>query len=325
MTSKTDAERVQAGLVEAVGEGDETRARALVRELNARPQRARALLESMLDHEDARVRQAGAFGLGALGGTASARRLEKQLEVEEASSDYDAASVIEIITEALGHIADVSARGGLLRRLERLTGPRVSPSDVNTLARALWRRRHPELRPAVQRALERLPPAAAASLRGLWVLLEKSPGQLRVWAEDVQVPVERKAEVLPVLEEEVPDELVAVLPAFISMARAQAPSVVPQLRGDALFFCERLFILLMLDDKRLLTSLSAEARAQLRETARTLVAAKSLRCALWAATVLQYVGQPEDVLLLEVHRPADATFAEVFDRTIQILRRPLSR
>lgn len=312
-------------MVEAVGEGDETRARALVRELNAQPRRARPLLEAMLDHEDARVRQAGAFGLGALGGTASARRLEKQLEVEEARGGYDAASVIEVITESLGHIADISARGGLLRRLDRLTGPRVSPSDVNTLARALWRRRHPELRPAVQRALERLPPAAAASLRGLWVLLEKSPARLRAWAEDVRVPVVLKAEVLPVLEEEVPEELVSVLPAFISVARAQAPSAVPQLRGDALSFCERLFILLMLDDKRLLTALPGDAKEQLRETARTLVAAKSLRCALWAATVLQYVGQPEDVLLLEVHRPEDATFAEVFDRTIQHLRRTLSR
>ncbi len=325
MTSKTDTERLQAVLVAAVGEGDETQARALVRELDARPRRARALLEAMLEHEDARVRQAGAFGLGVLGGIASARRLEKQLAVEEGRGDYDAATVIEVITEALGHVADTHARGGLLRRLERLEGPRVSPSDVNTLARALWRRRHPELRPAVQRALERLPPASAASLRGLWVLLEKSPGQLRAWAEDVQVPVAWKAEVLPVLEEEVPDEWRAVLPAFISMARAQAPSAVPQLRGDALSFCERLFILLLLDDQRLLTALSAEARDQLRETARTLVAAKSLRCALWAATVLQYVGQPEDVLLLEAHRPEDITFAEVFDSAIQVLRRPLSR
>ncbi len=306
--------------MEAVSEGDETQARALVRELNARPRRARTLLEAMLDHEDARVRQAGAFGLGELGGTASARRLEKQLAVEEARGDYDAASVIEVITDALGRIADATARGGLLRRLERLMGPRVSPSDVNTLARALWRRRHPEMRLTVQQALERLPPAAAASLRGLLVLLEKSPGQLRAWAEDVQVPVAWKAEVLPVLEEEVPDELLAVLPAFISTANAQAPSAVPQLRGDALSFCERLFILLMLDDKRLLTTLPAEARGQLRETARTLVAAKSLRCALWAATVLQYVGQPEDVLLLDAHRPKDTTFAEVFDSTIQVLR-----
>lgn len=279
----------------------------------------------MLDHEDARVRQAGAFGLGALGGAASARRLEMQLEVEEARGGYDAASVIEVITEALGRIADISARSGLLRQLERLTGPRISPSDVNTLARALWRRRHPELRPAVERALERMPPAAAASLRGLLVLLEMSPGQLRAWVEDVQVPVALKAEVLPVLEEEVPDELVFVLPAFISMARALAPSAVPQSRGDALTFCERLFILLMLDAKRLLTALPTEARVQLRKTARTLVAAKSLRCALWAATVLQYVGLPEDVSLLEAHRPEDATFAEVFDRTIQVLHHTLSR
>lgn len=320
-----DTKRVQAELVEALAEGDETQARALVRELNARPRSARALLEAMLDHEDAQVRQAGAFGLGELGGAASARRLEKQLAVEEARGDYDAASVIEVLTDALGRIADTAARGGLIRRLERLTGPRVSPSDVNTLARALWRGRHPELIPAVQRALERLPPAAAASLRGLLVLLKKSPGQLLSWAEDAQVPVAWKAEMLPVLEEEVPDELVGVLPAFISTAHAQAPSAVSQLRGDALSFCERLFILLMLDDKRLLEALSGEAREQLREAARTLVAAKSLRCALWAATVLQYVGQPEDVPLLKVHRPEDATFAEVFDTTIQVLSRPFSR
>jgi hypothetical protein len=319
-----DTKRVQAELVEALTEGDETQARALVRELNARPRSARALMEAMLDHEDARVRQAGAFGLGELGGAASARLLEKQLAVEEARGDYDAASVIEVVTDALGRIADTTARGGLIRRLERLTGPRVSPSDVNTLARALWRRRHPELIPAVQRALERLPPAATASLRGLLALLKKSPGQLLAWAEDTQVPVAWKAEVLPVLEEEIPDGLVGVLPAFISTAHAQAPSAVSQVRGDALSFCERLFILLMLDDKRLLAALSGEAREQLREAARTLVAAKSLRCALWAATALQYVGQPEDVPLLKVHRPEDATFAEVFDTTIQVLSRPLS-
>ncbi|HSP80047.1 MAG TPA: hypothetical protein VLQ93_16070, partial [Myxococcaceae bacterium] len=321
----TDTERIQAELVEAVGEGNETQARALVGELNARPRRARALLEAMLDHEDAQVRQAGAFGLGELGGIASARRLEKQLAVEEARGDYDAASVIEVITDALGRIADSTARGGLLRRLERLAGPRVSASDVNTLARALWRRRHPELKPAIQRALERLPPTAVASLRGLWVLLEQSPEELRAWVEDGQVPVARKAEVLPVLEEEVPEELVAVLPSFISTANTLAPLALQLARGDAVSFCERLFILLMLDDKRLLSALPVEARGSLRETARTLVAAKSLRCALWAATILQHVGQPEDVPLLEAHRPEDPTFAEVFDNALLALRPPLSR
>ncbi|HZI03102.1 MAG TPA: hypothetical protein VEZ71_03715 [Archangium sp.] len=273
----------------------------------------------MLENPDAIVRQAAAFGLGELGGAASVRRLERQLALEEARGDHDAASVVEAITGALGRIADTSARAGLLRRLERLPGSKMAPADVNTLARALWRRRHPELSSAVQRALERLPMPTAASLRGLAVLLEKSPEALRAWVEDTAVPIEQKAEVLTVLEEEVSDTLVPVLPAFISIASAQAPVAVGQ-RGDASYYCERLFILLFLHAERVLPALPTEARANMRTVARTLVAAKSQRCALRAVTMLQFVGQSEDLALLEAHRPDDAALAAVFDDVARAVR-----
>ncbi len=316
MTRKTDSSQLQSAFVEAYHQGDEARAREWVQRLGSRPQ---AILEAMLEHPDAIVRQAAAFGLGELGGATSARRLERQLALEEARGDHDAASIIEAITDALGRIADTSARAGLLRRLERLPGSKVAPADVNTLARALWRRRHPELCPAVQRALEQLSMPTAASLRGLAVLLAKSPEALRAWVEDTAVPIEQKAEVLTVLEEEVPDTLLAVLPAFISTASAQAPLAVGQ-RGDASYYCERLFILLFLHAERVLPSLPAEAQANLRAAVRTLVAAKSQRCALRAVTMLQFVGQSEDLALLEAHRPDDAALAAVFDDVARAVR-----
>jgi hypothetical protein len=284
--------------------------------LGAQP---RAVLEAMLESPDAIVRQAAAFGLGELGGGDSARRLERQLALEESRGDHDAASVVEAITDALGRIADTSARTGLLRRLERLPGSKVAPADVNTLARALWRRRHPELRPAVQRELERLSMPTAASLRGLAVLLEKSSDALAVWVEDPAVPIEQKAEVLTVLEEEVPDTLVPVLPAFISTASVQAPLAVHE-RGEASYYCERLFILLFLHAERVIPALTVAAQAELRGVARTLVAAKSQRCALRAVSMLQFVGLSEDLALLEAHRPEDATLAAVFDDVARAVR-----
>ncbi|HYO65796.1 MAG TPA: hypothetical protein VEU33_06910 [Archangium sp.] len=311
-----DRAQLQDALVDSYHQGDEARARECLRQLGAQP---RAALEAMLENPDAVVRQAAAFGLGELGGAASARRLERQIALEEARGDHDAASVIEAITDALGRIADTSARAGLLRRLERLPGSKVASADVNTLARALWRRRHPELGPAVQRALERLSMPTAASLRGLAVLLEKSPQALWAWVEDTAVPIEQKAEVLTVLEEEVPDALVPVLPAFISTASAQASLAVSQ-RGDASYYCERLFILLFLHAERVLPALPSAARADLRAVARTLVAAKSQRCAFRAVSMLQFVGQSEDLPLLEAHCPEDVTLAAVFDDVARAVR-----
>ncbi|KFA94375.1 hypothetical protein [Archangium violaceum] len=311
-----DKAQLQRAFVDAYHQGDEARAREWLRQLGARP---RTVLEALFEEPDAIVRQAAAFGLGELGGAASVRRLEQQLALEEARGDHDAASVIEAITDALGRIAEASARVGLLRQVERLPGAKTAPADVNTLARALWRRRHPEILLAVQRALGRLTMPTAASLRGLAVLLEKSPEELGVWVEDPAVSIEQKAEVLTVLEEEVPDTLVPVLPAFIFTASVQAPLAVHE-RGEASYYCERLFILLFLHAERVIPALTAAARAELRGMARTLVAAKSQRCALRAVSMLQFVGQSEDLALLEAHRPEDATLAAVFDDVARAVR-----
>jgi hypothetical protein len=226
---------------------------------------------------------------------------------------------VAAITRALGHLEEVSARAGLLRRLERLAAGRPEPADVTALARALWRHRHPDLLPAVRRGLEALASLAPNSLHGLLLLLERSPEELRAWALDASVPVALKARVLTVLEEEVPDALASTLPAFLSTASAQAETAVGQ-RGEAASYCERLFSLLLLHRERLLGALPEEARSELRAVAQRLVAAVSLNCAIRAAALLGCVGLPEDAALLAAHRPADPGLATVFEEAARALR-----
>jgi HEAT repeat protein len=314
-----DSEQWRDELVTACRFGEEARAQALVRQPG--PRKARALLEAMLEEPDALVRQAAVFGLGELGGAASARRLEQQLAIEEARRDYDGESVVEAITQALGHIEATRARAALVRRLERLTAEGAGLSDMNTVTCALWRRRHPHLRPAVREAVARLDQTRPTPLHGLLVLLEKSPEELHTWARDMSVPVEQKAEVLAVLTEEVPEALLPTLPAFIATARFLADTAARE-KGSATYYCEDLLSLLLLHQARLLPSLLEETRSQLREVARRLVTAHSSpNCSLRAAALLEHVGRPEDVPLLEAHRPAEPVLAKVFDEAAQALRR----
>jgi hypothetical protein len=321
MARSVDIAGLKEELVEAVKQGDEERARALVPQLGAGPRQVRAALDAMLQDPSGLVRQAGAFGLGALGGTASARRLAQQLALEEAREDYDGESVVEEITRALGRIANGAARASLVRRLERLTHSRAGRSDVNDVALALWRVRHPELVPKVRRSLELLKVPRPNALHGLLVLLEKSPEELRLWAGDLAVPVTHKTGVLTVFVEELPDEWIPTLPAFASAASALVePAMSP--RSEAAYFCETLFSTVLLHRKRLLGALPEEACAALRSEARSLVGAASMGCALRAAAVLKYVGHPEDAAVLDAHRPADPTFAEVFDDAARTLRGP---
>jgi len=317
MEHKLDVEQWKSELVKALKYGEEEQARALVAQPG--PRKARELLESMLEDTDALVRQAAAFGLGELGGAASARRLERQLALEEARGDYDGESVVEVITQALGRIKETSTRATLVRRLQRLVTRGSSPSDIITVVHALWRKRHPSLVPVVRESLEQHPSPAPLSLQGLLLLLEKSPQELGTWARDPSVPVELKRGVITVLEEEVPDTWKPTLPAFISTAEALLGPAVSEDGAEA-YYCERLFILLLLNEKSVLPSLPRESRATLRRVARGLVAAKSLACAMRAVDLLDCVGQPEDASLIEAHRPKDPTLAAAFDEAAQALR-----
>ncbi|HYO70719.1 MAG TPA: hypothetical protein VEU33_32030, partial [Archangium sp.] len=225
-----------------------------------------------------------------------------------------------VITQALGRLEDAGARASLVRRLHRLVAsPKPEHSDVITVARALWRRRHPELIPIVQQALQRLAPSVSRSLHGLLALLVKSPEELRAWVLAPSVSLEHKTGALTLLEEDIPEELLVVLPAFISAAHALVETAVGQ-KGTASYHCDRLFTLLLLHRERLLPALPSEARAELRALARRLVTALSPNCSLGAAVVLQHVGRHEDAPLLEANRPAEPILAKVFDEATQVLR-----
>ncbi|WP_309889404.1 hypothetical protein [Archangium sp.] len=228
---------------------------------------------------------------------------------------------MEALTQALGRVQGANARASLTRRLGRLVAAdRLEPADLNDVACALWRKRHPDLIPDVRKALEQLTPPATNILHGLLVLLEKSPEELRAWAADDSVPVELKGEVLTVLTEEMPEALVSALPAFISSAQLLVDTAVKH-RGAASGYFVDLFSLLLLSPACLLPRLPEETRSELRDMARRLVAAtSSLKSSLQSAVLLKHLGHPEDAALLDAHRPADPTLAKVFDDAVQVLR-----
>jgi hypothetical protein len=319
MVSRRDTERIRDGLIAAVKQGDEAQARSLVFQLGDGPRQVRAALEAMLEDPRGLVRQAAAFGLGELGGAASIRRLEQQLAVEEARGDYDGQAVVEDIVRALGCIKEAGARASLVRRLERLMAGKPERSAINELAEALWRKRHPELLPIVQRTLEHAEAPRPNALHGLRVLLEKSPQDLGAWARDPAVPAEHKTEVLALLQEELPDDLRSVIPAFISTAQALLREAVSQ-DGEAAYYCECLLSVVLLHRERLLPSFAEETRSLLHGAARELVGAVSPNCSIRATHLLKFVGSPEDAELITAHRPSDAVGAKVFDEAAHALR-----
>lgn len=319
MAHKIDVSRVRDELVQAFKLGEEDRVRALIPQLGTGRRQVRAMLESMLADPDSLVRQAAAFGLGELGGEASAKRLEQHLAIEEARDDHDGDAVVGDIVRALGHLKDAGARTSLVRRLERMLARKVERSDIYEIAQALWRKRHPDLLPPVRRSLEQLTLPAPHGLHGLLVLLEKTPEELGAWARDPAVPLENKTEALSVLEEEVPATLVPTLPAFIFTAEALNEQEVGQNR-KAEYYCECLLSMLLRDRDRLLSALPADARAALRTVARKLIAATFPNPSIAAAVVLGAIGRPEDAAFLEAHCHEYPTLAKVFRDAAQALR-----
>lgn len=321
MSWEIDLEQWRSALVDAFHWGEQERARTLVAALReAQPRRVQGVLEQMLQSPDGKVRQAAAFGLGELGGPANARRLEQQLLLEESRGGYDASSVVQVVTQALGQLKSARSRATLVRRLNRLAAGAPEGSDVDDLTYALWRKRHPELIPAVRGALERIAPPASEGLLALLRLLENSSEELRVWIEDESVPVEQKTKVLTVLDEEVPDELVPLLPSFIFLARSII-GVASTRKGQERRFCDRLFTLLLLHRERLLPALPPKARAGLREVARRMVAAPETVRIIKAATILEYVGHREDADLLAEYKSQDDVLGRVYEEAIEVLRK----
>jgi hypothetical protein len=320
MARKRDVTQIRDEFVQSFEQGDEDRARSLLPQLGSGPKQVRSMLEAMLKAPDSMSRQAAAFGLGELGGAASAGRLEEQLAIEEARGDHDGEAVAEDITRALGRIKEASARAPLVRRLERLAAGKPEAADVIALARALWRQRHPDLIPAVRRSLETISLPTPHGLNGLLVLLEKSPDDLDAWARDPTVPVKHKTRTLVVLQEEVPDTLVPVLPAFISAAEFLSEQAVHADR-DAAYYCECLLSLLLTDRERLLPALPQSARLALRTVARRLISATFPNSSISAAAVLEAIGRPEDADFLEAYCPEYPVLAKVFHDAAQTLRK----
>jgi len=319
MAHKPDIAQLQEQLVDAFKWGEEKRASAVVSQLAAQSRQARAALDEMLASPDASVRQAAVFGLGELGGAVSLQRLEQQMAIEEARNDHDGASVLEVITQALGRIKDAGARASLIRRLKRVVANKPGQTDVNDVAYALWRKRHPELIPVLRTALEQLTPKESQALRALLFLLETPPGALAAWVADASVPLNDKTDVLTILDEGVPDELLPVMPVFIAAAMALGDAVLER-DGDAPEFCERLFTMLLLNEQRVLPALQVEARSELRALARGCVSSAAPNCALRAVWMLARIGRPEDAELVEAHRPAEPIIAKEYDDCAQRIR-----
>ena len=281
-----DVTQLRAELVDAFEWNEEDCARAVMSQLAAQPIQARVVLDEMLASEDASVRRAAAFGLGELGNPASVKRLEQQMMTEEAREDHDGESVLEVITQVLGRIKAADTRTSLIRRLNRLASGKVPTSGASALAYVLWRKRHPDLIPIVRGALERIPEEDTWALRALLQLLETSPEALATWASDMSVAPDLKANVLAILDEEVPEEFLSVFPAFISAANALGD--LPLQKGEASEYCDRLFITLLLHREQTLPALPVTARSELRALARRCLASISLNCSSRAARVLEY-------------------------------------
>jgi hypothetical protein len=318
MAHSVDVKELQEELIDAFKFGEEDRARVLVSQLGEGPAQVRAVLEMMLENTRGLVRQAAVFGLGELGGPASAERLEQQLVREEKRGDYDGQAVVEDIIRALGRIHEPGARASLLWTLEQMGEGKLEHLNPYVLARSLWRIKHPDILPALRRCMERLPSSAQPALRGLSVLLEKTPEQLRAWVRDLAIPLEHKTEVLVVVEEQVPDELIALLPDFIAMAQSLEERLRPVAEVEA--YCERLFGLLLSSRERLLTGLPAETLATLRTVTRSLIVATAPNASTVAAVMLGAVGHFEDAAFLDAHRPAYPALAKVFDDAARALR-----
>ena len=135
----------------------------------------------------------------------------------------------------------------------------------------------------------------------------------------MSVSLELKSNAMAILDEEVPDELLAVIPAFITLASRVGDAVEQQ--GEAAEYCDRLFITLLLHRQRVLPALPAGVLSELHALARKCVEARVPNCSTRAARMLQQLGHPEDAALIEANRPDySPILAEVFDDIARALR-----
>jgi hypothetical protein len=123
--------------------------------------------------------------------------------------------------------------------------------------------------------------------------------------------LQEKTRVVVVAEEDVPDTLVPVLPAFIATARAVSEGS-DEVSADAEYYVERLFTLLLQDRERLILATPMEMRSELRDVALKVIAATAPSPSMGAAVILKLVGRPEDAAFLEAHCPAEPVLAKVF-------------
>jgi hypothetical protein len=89
---------------------------------------------------------------------------------------------------------------------------------------------------------------------------------------------------------------------------------------EAFYLCDSLFRLLLRHREHILATLPKLAREALRTAALRLITATFPNASTQAASILEFVGRPEDAGFLEAHSPEYPVLAKVFHDAAQTLR-----